>query len=66
MATDRVTDIWGARTRARLLLHAFALTLPWPSRGAEPLSFTAPPPAEFLAGAAVLGLGDLAGAAERA
>jgi len=51
-------DATGARTRTRLLLHAFALTLPWP-RGAETLSFTAPPPAAFLADAAALGLGEL-------
>jgi 23S rRNA pseudouridine1911/1915/1917 synthase len=54
-------DIWGQRTRARLLLHAFALTLPWPARSAEPLSFVAPPPAEFVAGAAAFGLTDLVG-----
>lgn len=59
-------DIWGTRTRARLLLHAFALTLPWPGRGAQPLSFTAPPPAAFLAGAAAVGLTDLSAVADAA
>lgn len=48
-------DGWGNRTSARLLLHAHALALPWPS-GGEPQSFEAPPPPEFAAAAAALGL----------
>ena len=51
-------DLTGARTNARLLLHAFALTLPWPPGGGT-LSFTAPPPEGFRADAAALGLGDI-------
>lgn len=51
-------DLTGARTKARLLLHAFALTLPWPP-GGEALSFTAPPPEGFRADAAALGLVDI-------
>lgn len=51
-------DTTGARTNARLLLHAFALTLPWPPGGAS-LSFTAAPPQGFQADAAALGLGDI-------
>lgn len=48
-------DVNGVRTHARLLLHAFSLTLPWPP-GAAALSVTAPPPAEFQTAAAALGL----------
>jgi 23S rRNA pseudouridine1911/1915/1917 synthase len=48
-------DVTGARTNARLLLHAFALTLPWPAGGGT-LSFTASPPPAWTADAAVLGL----------
>jgi 23S rRNA pseudouridine1911/1915/1917 synthase len=46
----------GNRTRARLLLHAFELTLPWTGSGNEPLTATAPPPADFTTPALALGL----------
>lgn len=48
-------DGWGNRTAARLLLHAHGLSLPWPP-GAQPQTFSASPPPEFLAAAAALGL----------
>ena len=46
----------GARTNARLLLHAFELRLPW-AGAAGPLTAEAAPPDDFAAAAATLGLG---------
>jgi len=46
----------GARTGRRLLLHAYALSIPWPpsSRRAETLRVLAPPPEDFVTPAAAL------------
>ncbi len=46
----------GARTAQRLLLHAFQLGVPWPSAPGGVIEATAPPPDDFLAAAAALGL----------
>ena len=45
----------GARTKARLLLHAFSLSIPAVD-GFAPVAATAPPPLDFTAPAALLGL----------
>lgn len=45
----------GARTNARLLLHAFELRLPW-AGAAGPLTVTAPPPEDFTSAAQALTL----------
>ena len=49
----------GARTAQRLLLHAFELGVPWPLAApveGRAITALAPPPADFLAAAAALGL----------
>jgi len=49
----------GARTAQRLLLHAFELGVPWPLAApveGRAITALAPPPADFLAPAAALGL----------
>lgn len=46
----------GARTNARLLLHAFELRLPWPSTDGQPIVASAPVPPEFDFAARTLGL----------
>jgi len=47
----------GTRTGRRLLLHAHTLSIPWPPAGrAESLRAVAPPPEDFTAPAAALGL----------
>jgi 23S rRNA pseudouridine1911/1915/1917 synthase len=45
----------GARTNARLLLHAFELRLPW-AGAAGALTVTAPPPEDFTSAAQALTL----------
>jgi len=46
----------GARTAQRLLLHAFELGLPWRPAPGGLIQASAPPPADFIAAAAALGL----------
>ena len=47
----------GARTGRRLLLHAYALSIPWPAeRPRETIGTLAPPPEDFAAPAGALGI----------
>jgi 23S rRNA pseudouridine1911/1915/1917 synthase len=53
--------LYGQRDAARPMLHAFELTMKHP-RGGRPLRIRSDPPADFLAAAAGLGLGEIGGA----